>query len=149
MEGGIQANGPLAHQTNGAQNKKNHIIVAEAASLLITNPHAPEWLICNEAADAAAGAYAGHLGDFAKELKDEEFYKAQLWKVVKRISAIELHIRRSEEDLGDAAEGIFAKAEAQTTDQTAETETGMKRKIDNLLKVNGHKLRRIAGTGTG
>ena len=49
---------------------------------------------------------------FEKELKDEEFYKTQLWKVIKRISAIELHIRSSEDDLGDTAEGILAKAEA-------------------------------------
>ena len=116
---------------------------------MITNPHAAEWLICSEAADAAAGAYADHLGKFEKELKDEEFYKAQLWKVVERISAMKLHIRSSEEDLGETAEGVFAKAEAQTADQIEETEACMKRKIDNLLKVNGHKLRPIAGTYTG
>ena len=54
---------------------KSHMTVIEAASLLITNQHAAEWLICNEAADAAAEAYADHLEDFDKELKSEEFYK--------------------------------------------------------------------------
>ena len=85
--------------------------------------------------------YADHLGKFEAELKDEEFNKAQLWKVIKEISAIELHIRSNEEDLGDTAEGIFAKAEAQTAYQTEEAGAGMKRKIGDLLKVNGHKHR--------
>ena len=88
---------------------KSHMTVIEAASLLITNPYAAEWLICNEAADAAAGAYADQLGKFDKELKDEEFHKAQLWKAIKRTSAIELHIRSSEDDMrdgrGDPCEG--------------------------------------------
>ena len=48
-------------------------------------------------------------------------------KQLKRISAIELHIRSSEEGLGDTAEGILAKAEAQVAERTEETETGMKR----------------------
>ena len=45
---------------------KSHLTVIEAAGLLITSPHAAERLICNEAADAAAGAYADHLGKFEK-----------------------------------------------------------------------------------
>lgn len=102
---------PATHKIN------SHMTVIEAASLLITNPYAAEWLICNEAADAAAGAYADRLGDFDKELKSEEFYKAQLWKAIKRISAIELHIRSSEDDLGDTAEGFLTKAEAQSANQ--------------------------------
>ena len=60
-----------------------------------------------------------------------------------------MHIRNNEGDLGDTAEGISAKAEAQTADQTEEAEAGMKRKIEDLLKVNGHKLRPITGTDTG
>ena len=119
---------------------KSHMTVIEAASLLITNPYAAEWLICNEAADAAAGAYADHLGKFDKELKDEEFHTAQLWKAINRTSAIELHIRSSEDDMGDTAEGILAKAEAMTADRNEDTETGMKRKMESLLKTNGHKL---------
>ena len=51
--------------------------------------------------------------------------------------------------MGDAAEGILAKAEAMTADRTEDTETGMKRKIENLLKVNGHKLQPIEGADTG
>ena len=89
---------------------KSHMTVAEAMSLMLTNPFAAEWLICNEAADAAAGAYADHLGKFEKELKEEEFHNAQLWKAIKRTSAIELCIRSSEDDMGDTAEGILAKA---------------------------------------
>ena len=67
---------------------KSHITMPEVMSLMLTNPDAAKWLICNEAADAAAGAYADHLGSFEKELKEEEFYKAQLWKAIKRTSAI-------------------------------------------------------------
>ena len=66
-------------------------------------------------------------GTSKKELKHEEFCKGQLWKAIKIISAIELHIRSSEDDLGDTAGGILAKAEAQVADQTEETETGMKK----------------------
>ena len=55
------------------------------------------------------------MGKFEAELKKEEFNKSQLWKVTKRNSAIELHIRNNDEDLGDFAEGIFAKAEASCT----------------------------------
>ena len=69
--------------------------------------------------------------------------------MIKRISAIELHIRNSDDDIGDTAEGIFAKAEAQTADQTEEIEAGMKRKIDSLRRVNGHKLQPITDTDTG
>ena len=67
---------------------KSHMTVIEVASMLITNPYAAEWHICNEAAGAAAGAYADHLGKFDKEPKSEEFHKAELWKVLKRISAM-------------------------------------------------------------
>ena len=119
---------------------KSHMTVIEAASLLLTNPFAAEWLICNEAADVAAGAYADHLGKFDKELKDEEFYKAQLWKAIKRTSAIELHIRNSEDDMGDTAEGILATTEAMAAHKADDTETGMKRKSESLLQVNGHSL---------
>lgn len=134
---------PTAHKI------KSHPTVTETASLLLSNPNTAEWLISNEAADAAAGAYADHLGKFEAELKKEEFNKSQLWKVIKRISSIELHIRNSDDDLGDTAEGFLAKAEAQPANQTEEIETGMKRKIGNLLRVNGHKLRPIADTDTG
>ena len=51
---------------------------------------------------------------------------------MKRISAIELHMRNSEEDLGDTAGGIFAKAEAHTADLAEEPAANMKRNIDNL-----------------
>ena len=78
--------------------------VPEVMSLMLSNPDAAKWLICNEAADAAAGAYADHLGSFEKELKAEEFYKAQLWKAIKRTSAIELHIRESQDERSDTAE---------------------------------------------
>ena len=128
---------------------KSHMTVAEAMSLMLTNPFAAEWLICNEAADAAAGAYADHLGKFEKELKEEEFHKAQLWKAIKRTSAMELHIRSREDDMRDTVEGILAKAEAMTANKTEGTETGMKRKIENLLNVNGHKLKPIEGTDPG
>ena len=69
--------------------------------------------------------------------------------MIERISAIELRIRNNDDDLGDTAEDIFAKAEAQTANQTEDIEAGMKRKIDNLLRVHGHKLRPIAETDTG
>ena len=69
--------------------------------------------------------------------------------MIKRTSAIKLHIRSNDDDLGDTAEDIFANAEAQTANQTEEIEAGMKRKIDNLLRVNGHKLRPISDTDTG
>ena len=36
-----------------------------------------------------------------------------------------------------------------TADRTEDTETGMKRKIENLLTVNGHKPQLIEGTDTG
>ena len=45
---------------------KSHMTLAEAMSLLLTSPFAAEWLICNEAANAAAGVYADHLGKFEK-----------------------------------------------------------------------------------
>ena len=128
---------------------KSHLTTVEAASLLLTNPHAAEWLICNEAADAAAGTYADHLGSFDKELKAEEFYKAQLWKAIKRTSAIEMHIRENQDDRCDTSEGLLAKAEAATADKTEEIKTGTKRKIDCLMQTNGHKLKRIEGTDTG
>ena len=73
---------------------KSHMTVPELMSLMLVNPEATKWMICNEAADAAAGTYADHLGSFEKELKDEEFHKAQLWKAIKRTSAIELHIEK-------------------------------------------------------
>ena len=61
---------------------KSHLTVTETASLLISNPDTAERLISNEAADAAAGAYADHMGKFEAELKKEEFNKSQLWKVI-------------------------------------------------------------------
>ena len=128
---------------------KSHMTVPEVMSLMLTNPEATKWLICNEAADAAAGTYADHLGDFDKELKAEEFYKAQLWKAIKRTSAIELHIRENQEERSDTAEGLLAKAEAATDDRTEEIEAGTKRKIECLMQPNGHKLKRIEGTDTG
>ena len=79
----------------------------------------------------------------------EEFYKAQLWKAIKRTSAIELHIRESQDERCDTAEGMMAKAEAATADKTEEIEAGTKRKIECLMQTNGHTLRGIEGTDTG
>ena len=84
-------------------NIKSHLAVTEAASMLIGNPALVEWLISNEAADAAAAIFADNLGSFDAELKTEELTNTQLWSVLEQISAIELHIRNSEEDLGDMA----------------------------------------------
>ena len=89
---------------------KGHLRAVEAASLGVNNPSIVEWLISNEAADAAAAEYADHLSEFDRIQGREESHKAELWKVLKRISAIELHIRTNEEGLADIAEGIFAKA---------------------------------------
>ena len=96
---------------------KSHMTVPEVMNLMLSNPDATKWLICNEAADAAAGTYADHLGSFDKELKAEEFYKAQLWKAIKRTSAIELHIRENQDERCDTAEGLLARAEAATADK--------------------------------
>ena len=82
---------------------KSRLSAIEAASVRVGNPNLVEWLISNEAADAAAGISADHLEKFDAQLKKEEFVKAQLWSAFKRISAIELHIRNSEEDLRDIA----------------------------------------------
>ena len=46
---------------------KSHMTVPELMSLMLVNPEATKWMICNEAADAAAGTYADHLGSFDKE----------------------------------------------------------------------------------
>ena len=46
---------------------KSHMTVPEVMSLMLSNPDAAKWLICNEAADAAAGAYADHLGSFEQK----------------------------------------------------------------------------------
>ena len=60
----------------------------------------------------AAGAEADHQGDHAKELKDEDFMKGMLWKVLKRTSAIEMDIRMHDEGVPITAESITAAAEA-------------------------------------
>ena len=46
---------PTMHKIN------SHLTVTEAASMLLSNLDTAEWLISNEAADAAAGAYVEHL----------------------------------------------------------------------------------------
>ena len=48
---------------------KSHLTAIEAASFSASNPELVEWLISNEAADAAAGTFADHLGKFEAELK--------------------------------------------------------------------------------
>ena len=99
---------PTIHQA------KSHVSASEAANIGMNNPFIVERLICSDAADVAVGAYADPLGDFSNILKDDEFFKAQLWQVLKRISAIELHIRVNEDNLVDTAEGIFVNAKRRT-----------------------------------
>ena len=108
-----------------------------------------KWVIGNEAADAAAGAVADHQGDHKKTLDDEEKAVAQLWKVMKRISAIELDIRLKDEGVPMTAENVIAAAEAMTNEWcNADTERA-KRRVDQLIDVNGHRLDTMPDSGSG
>ena len=64
---------------------------------------------------------------------------------MKRMSAIAEHIRNTEEEEEGTAGGILAKAEAPMV-AIEDINTGTKRKIDELLKVNGHRLQPIEGS---
>ena len=108
---------------------KSHITVEEAIVFGKTNPDIGKWIVCNEAADGAAGAEADHRGTYEKELGKEKYMKAKLTIVLKRLSAIEKDIRNKDEGASDIVEGLIATAEAQAQTWCAESTMRTKRKI--------------------
>ena len=88
-------------------------------------------MISNEYADAAAEARADHVGKHDKRLTQEEMHKATLWKVLKRISAIELHIRETTDVVPTTAESILAKTEVATADGKPKLTKEIKRTLSS------------------
>ena len=120
---------------------KSHITVNEAIIFGRTNTDIGKWIVCNEAADGAAGTEADHRGSYEKELTKEKYMKAKLTIVLKRISAIEMDIRNKDERVPDTVEGIIAAAASQAQTWCAESTMRTKRKIELLEGEHGHRLR--------
>ena len=76
------------------------------------NDDIARWAISNEAADGAAGEEADNQGGHEKVLRHQDYMHAQLWRILKRTSAIELDIRLHDEGVPITAESIIASAEA-------------------------------------
>ena len=118
---------------------KSHITFEEIMVSSVKNRDIEKWVIGNEAADAAAGAVADHQGDHKKALDDEGKAVAQLWNVMRRISAIELDIRLKDEGVPMTAENVIAAAEAMTNEWCNADSERAKRRIDQLIDVNSGK----------
>ena len=119
---------------------KSHITIEEIMVCCERNKDIDKRVISNEAADAAAGAIADHQGDHKETLDSESKATSQLWAAMKRISAIELDIRLKDEGVPMTAENVIAAAEAMTSEWCNADNERAKRRLDQLIERNGHRL---------
>ena len=109
---------------------KSHLTVEELIAFYRSNDDIARWAISNEAADGAAGAEADHQGGHDNELMKQDYMHAQLWRVLKRASAIEMDIRLHDEGVPITAESIIASVEAVAEERCMKEEERFKRCIE-------------------